>query len=133
MFLCGIPFLLMLSRSLDFTSLQYVPRRTAPELANAIKNVLNVYKRAGMSVRVTNMDGDFEKVKPLLARWVDVNNTGKNEHVNEAERKIRVIKERARCTTHDMPFKVLPNVIIKHLALYSVMWLNAWISKNGIS
>ncbi|KAL7528833.1 hypothetical protein ACHAWF_002726 [Thalassiosira exigua] len=36
-FVCGIPFLLTLARGLDFTSIQYVPRRTAPELANAIK------------------------------------------------------------------------------------------------
>ncbi|KAL7518053.1 hypothetical protein ACHAWF_000173, partial [Thalassiosira exigua] len=97
MFVCGIPFLLTLARGLDFTSIQYVPRRTAPELANAIKNVLKVYKRAGMSVSVTNMDGEFEKVKPLLARWVEVNTTGKGEHVNGAERKIRVVKERSRC------------------------------------
>ncbi|KAL7523266.1 hypothetical protein ACHAWF_000447 [Thalassiosira exigua] len=133
MFVCGLPFMLTLSRGLDFVTIQYVPKRTAPELANAVKNVLNVHKRAGIIPVVANMDGEFEKLKPRLSKYIEINTTGKGEHVNEAERKIRVVKERSRCTTHDMPFKILPNEIIKGLVVYSVMWMNAWKSKNGVS
>jgi hypothetical protein len=39
-----------------------------------------------------------------------------NEHVPEAERNIRVIKERIRATFHSLPFKAIPAVFIKELA-----------------
>ncbi|KAL7534414.1 hypothetical protein ACHAWF_004829, partial [Thalassiosira exigua] len=89
MFVCGLPFLLTLSRGVTFVTVQYVPRRTAPELCNAIKNVVKVYNRAGITPSLAMMDGEFDKLIGLLAHLVEINTTGKNEHVNEAERKIR--------------------------------------------
>ena len=35
MFVCGMPLLISLSRGIRFITVQYVPRRTAPDLANA--------------------------------------------------------------------------------------------------
>jgi hypothetical protein len=43
------------------------------------------------------------------------------------------MKERTRCTVHSMPYKCLPNMMMKHIVLNSVYWLNAFPSKNGIS
>ena len=42
MFVLGLPFLGTLSRGLMFVTVQYVPRRTAGELCNSLKEVMCV-------------------------------------------------------------------------------------------
>ena len=133
MFVCGLPFLITLSRKVWFVTVQYVPCRTAPELANAIKNVLKIYYRSGFKPRLALMDGEFDKLRQRLADSIEINVTGKNEHVGEIERLIRQVKERCRCVRADIRFKILPNAVIKALVIHVVMWLNAWPSKAGVS
>jgi hypothetical protein len=48
------------------------------------------------------MDMEFEKLKDLLPN-IALNTTAAQEHVGEIERKIRVIKERARGTISPPP------------------------------
>jgi hypothetical protein len=63
MFVSGLPFLVTLSRRVRCVTVQLVPRRTARELANALKMVIGVYRRAGFICQTALMDGEFEKVK----------------------------------------------------------------------
>jgi hypothetical protein len=53
------------------------------------------------------MDGEFEKVRDLIPR-VECNTTAAKEHVSEAERTIRTIKERTRGLLGNLPFQHLP-------------------------
>jgi hypothetical protein len=53
------------------------------------------------------MDGEFEKMKDLVPR-LECNTTAAKEHVSEAERGIRMIKERARGLITTLPFKHIP-------------------------
>ena len=122
-----------LSRRVRYVTVQFVPRRTAAELANCLKQVITVYRRAGFICRTALMDGEFEKVKKKVIDCIEVNITARNEHVLEIERKIRVIKERARCYKADMPVKELPSIIIKRMVLNAVLFLNAYVDKQGIS
>eukprot|EP00804_Cyclotella_cryptica_P028417 CCRYP_014200-RA/>CCRYP_014200-RA protein AED:0.36 eAED:0.36 QI:0/0/0/1/0/0/3/0/238 len=84
--------------------------RTAGELANAMKMVVGLYRRAGI-----------------------VNITAKNEHVPEIERKIRHVKGRVRCIKADLPYDILPNVVIKRMVLHAGLFINAYVDKQGIS
>ncbi len=52
-----------------------------------------MYRRAGFNVRTILMDGEFEKLKNILPT-VECNTTAIKEHVSEAERSIRTVKER---------------------------------------
>ena len=79
------------------------------------------------------MDGEFEKVKQKLINIIEVNITAKNEHVPEIERKIRHIKERTRCIKADLPYQIMPSVMIKRMVLHAVMFMNAYVDKQGIS
>ena len=74
---------------------KHCPVHTAVALSNHIKNVLKIYNRAGFTVCYVLMDGKFEKVKAELPSIV-CNTTAMKEHVAEAERQIRTIKERSR-------------------------------------
>ena len=97
MFVSSLPFLVTLSKRVKYVTVQFVPRRTARELANALKIVIGLYRRAGFVCQTALMDGEFEKVKQKLFNVIEVNITSKNENVPEIERKIRHIKERTLC------------------------------------
>eukprot|EP00804_Cyclotella_cryptica_P005960 CCRYP_000230-RA/>CCRYP_000230-RA protein AED:0.20 eAED:-0.12 QI:0/-1/0/1/-1/0/1/0/136 len=120
MFVSGLPFLVTLSRRIRYVTLQFVPRRTAGELANAMKMVVGLYRRAGTICQTALMDGKFEKIKQKLINIIEVNITAKNEHVPEIEQKIRHIKERVRSIKADMPYEILPNTMIKRMVLHAV-------------
>jgi len=78
------------------------------------------------------MDMEFEKLRHLMPHVV-LNTTAAREHVGEIERKIRVIKERARGTFNTIPYKKLPKVMVIELLHFCVMWMNSFPVKSGIS
>lgn len=86
MFVCGLPFLVTMSRGLKFVTAQYVSRRTAAELGNALKSVIHLYRRASINTPLVIMDGEFEKLKShKVSEMAGLNTTAKNEHVGEME------------------------------------------------
>jgi hypothetical protein len=78
------------------------------------------------------MDMEFEKLKPLMPH-VALNTMATREHAGEIERKIRVIKERARGTFNTLPYKKLPRMMVIELLHFCVMWMNSFPVKSGIS
>jgi len=78
------------------------------------------------------MDMEFEKLKDLIPQLTS-NTTAAREHVGEIERRIRVIKERARGTMSVLPYEALPKLMVIELLHFCVMWLNAFPVKSGIS
>jgi hypothetical protein len=106
-FVDGTAFLLMVARRIKFVTAEHVPVRTGLSLSKHMKRVLDVYGRAGFRVRTILMDGEFEKLKPLLPS-VECNTTAAKEHVSEAERTIRTLKERTRGLLATLPFDNMP-------------------------
>jgi hypothetical protein len=86
-FVDGTAFLLTVSRRIKFVTAEHLPTRTAVSLSKHMKRVLDVYGRAGFIVRNILMDGEFEKLRPLMPS-VECNTTAAKEHVSEAERTI---------------------------------------------
>ena len=78
------------------------------------------------------MDGEFEKIKPHMPT-VECNTTAAKEHVSEAERTIRTIKERTRGLLGTLPFQRLPRRMKIEFIYFMVLWPNAFPVKNGIS
>ena len=56
-FVDGISFLLTVAIKLKFVTLEHTPVSTAKSLVKHIKRVLQVYDRAGCTVRYITMDG----------------------------------------------------------------------------
>jgi hypothetical protein len=113
MFMSGLPFLVTLSRRIRNIMVQFVPRRMAGELANVLKLVIRLYRRAGFVCQTALMDGEFKKVKERLINTIEVNVTARNEHMPEIERKIHHVKDRSRCIKADVPYKIMPSIMIK--------------------
>jgi hypothetical protein len=131
-FIDGIPMLLTLSRRIKFVTTEHTPSRTAKQLSKHISRVLQIYYRAGIKVRYVLMDGEFEKVRAELPNVV-VNTTAAKEHVAEAERMIRVVKERCRGVICTLPFTFVPKRIKIEIVYFTTLWLNAFPVRNGIS
>jgi hypothetical protein len=80
------------------------------------------------------MDGQFAGLSnELSAVGVNLNITGREEHVPEIERYIRTIKERVRSVYNSLPFKKIPQVMIAELVSYCNFWMNAFPKPDGIS
>ena len=103
MFVCGLPFLITLSRRIRFVTVEFIPKRTAGELCSGLRNVLKVYNRAGFIIQCACMDNEFEPLKKKLLGKLVVNTTAADEHVGEIEQKIQHVKTCARSLKASLP------------------------------
>jgi hypothetical protein len=131
-FVNGTLFLVMLSRNIKFVMVEHLLVRTANTLVKHIEWVLHVYGRSGFGVRTILMDGEFEKIRGLL-RNVECNTTAAKEHVSEAKRMIRTIKERTRGLLATLPLKHIPWRMKIEFIYFIVLWFKAFPVKSRIS
>jgi hypothetical protein len=114
MFVNRLPFLVRSLQGISLVTIKHLPSRTAKHLVYTLERVFRIYGSAGFVVQTTMMDMEFDKLKDLLTH-VAFNTTAAREHVGEIERKIRVIKERARGTINTLPYKKLPRLMMIEL------------------
>ena len=91
MFVSGIPFLVTFSRKIKMITAEYIPSRTAQQLANSLTKIVHTYACGGFVIDLALMEMEFEKVRDKLA-IIEVNTTAAREHVPEIERQIFLIK-----------------------------------------
>ncbi|KMZ58833.1 hypothetical protein ZOSMA_7339G00010, partial [Zostera marina] len=135
-FVNGIPFLLALSRKITFTSLYHLANRTIERVFEAFKKLYTMYIQRGFRITVVHVDGEFDKLKTLIESLPGgprVNLASANEHVPEIERRIRVVKERARAVRHSLPYNRIPKLLTIFIVFYVVTMLNYFPSKGGVS
>ena len=63
---------------------------------------------------------------------VKINYASTGEHVPEAERNNRTIKDQVQTTYHQLPYKRIPKVLIQKLVLRATKMLNLLPAKDGI-
>ena len=73
----------------------------------------------------------MDEIKDELG--VSMNYTGTDEHVPEVERNNLTIAERIRVAYHHLPFKTMPRVMLKYLAMVCTKQLNIFPAKGGVS
>ena len=97
--------------------------------------MLHKHNSAGFTIKTIHCNGEccpiMDEVKDELN--VDMNHANPLDHVPEAERNNRVIKECVRAAYHHLPFKKLPQIMIRYLAMVQTNQLNYFPVKGGIS
>ena len=131
MFVCGFPFLVTYSRSIKYTTAEFIPTQTAGRLAKCLMKVVYGYARGGFVVNLMLMDMEFDKIKDVLP-MVEVNTTAAREHVPEIELRIWTIKERVRSVISDFPFNPVPMLVLVQTVYTICLWLNAIRSLSGM-
>ena len=107
-FVNRMPMLISRSDKIKFLTVSFIENRTKRTRFNLLKTVANMHSRKGFKVRVIKADGEFEDLtEPFAApeRAVDMNMTIRDEHTDEIERIVRVVKERTRATCARLPNK----------------------------
>jgi hypothetical protein len=132
MFVNLVPFLVSVSRMINLILIEHAPKRTATKLGELIQQILWVYARAGFTVQTVLMDNEFGKIKDHVP-MLDLNIPVASDHVGEVERRIRVVKERARGLARTLPYPCLPQQMLIHLIHFVTMWLNNFPTINGVS
>ena len=134
MFINKLPFFISISRKLQFTTSESTPNKTAETLFKSVKKIKDIYNERGFNLKVALMDPEFECLTEKLRQiGVRLNIASMGEHVPEAERRIRVLKERIRAERCTLPFKYLPKVMLKALVAFCVFWINFFPAMGGVS
>ena len=130
MFVNNIPFLLTISRGLRFGTVEVLQNRQLDTVATVLKSIDRLYRRRGFRVTAIHADPEFAELQPLIPA---INTCSQDDHVPDAERFIRTVKDRARSTYRMLPFSYVPRVILVHLIKACVFWINAFPAVNGAS
>ena len=134
-FVNGVAFLMTQSRKIKMYTVEHTPSRKASALADSLKKIIKIYGRGGFMVNLILMDQEFDKIVDRMDMAI-VNTTAAREHVTDAERGIRTIKDSGRCTVAEfrrIGVTALPKQVIIHMVYFAVFWLNAAPAENGIS
>ena len=134
-FVNGHPFLTTFSNNIKLTTVEYMANRNVKTIMNGLTKVINLYNSCGFNVKLMLMDNDFAPLESdLNEKGVILNTTGANDHVPATECNNRVIKERVRAGWSRLPYKAcIPKIIVQALVENSVMWINNFPRKNGVS
>ena len=136
MYVQGKPYLLTLSRNIIFQSLQSFNRISKvkgkkityqggrKDIADGLNKVVKLYNERGVTIEAIYADGEFREVEALVTTEIEC--CAANEHVDRVERRIRVIKEKARCYWSDLPYKKAPKIMVDENLFEINEWLNAY-------
>ena len=131
----GLSFLTTISGNIYYRTAQLTVKKTAREYEECLGEIFRLYQAANFTVTEIICDNEYQDLKnPMADKFnIRMNFANPQEHVPQAERNIRVIKERVRATFHRLPFDHLPKIMVNTLVQESAKKLNFFPAKNGIS
>ena len=105
------------------------------EYYKALDTILRKYNAAGFTITVIECNREYEVMMDVMKDelHVTMNYTNAQDHVPKAERNNCMLKERIRMAFHHLPYKAIPQVMIRYLAMESARKLNLFPAKGGIS
>jgi hypothetical protein len=114
----------------------YMTNRMRDAIYAALDKIMRPYTNSGFRIQVILADGEFAHFIEQVSDEMDVriNPTSVDEHVPEAERNNRMIKERVRSIfANAWFFTRLPRVAIQKVVEKAAMLTNLLPANNGIS
>ena len=135
MYTNGLPMLTCIDSHVRFRSLVNLANRTANELYSAMDDIFRVYNFADFVIKFINCDREFKTFMDAVkdALEITMNYPPAKSKVPEAERNNQTIGERIRSTYHNLPYKAIPKVMVRYLAMICTDQLNWFPVKGGIS
>ena len=134
-FINGLPFLSAHGKRLKYAKAVPLRNRSTTELYEALDEVLRLYNGRGFTIKEIHCDHEFkplmDPVKDMMG--VEMHYPPAGDHVPQAERLNRVIRERVCATYHDLPYKNLPEIMWKYLVMIATNSLNWFLAKGGVS
>ena len=131
----GLVFLTTISRNLYYRTAQFIPHETTEQYKTALTSVIRCYNVGGFRIAKIHADNEFRPLlEPLQDEFrVEINFANPQDHVPEAERNNRTLKERTRATYHRLPYHTLTRTMVKILVQESAKKLNFFPARHGVS
>ena len=114
----------------------YVPSKNPAVYADKMQEINRIYNQADFELSTISADNEFRPVMEFLRKdlpRLTANFASAQEHVPEAERNNRTIKERVRSQYYALPYRTLCKKMIIALVMESAAKLNWFPPKNGVS
>ena len=103
------------------------------EYYRALNEILRQYNNARFVIKTIHCNGEYcgmmDKVKDNLD--MTMNFTNAQDHVPEAERNNWTIKERIQASYHCLPYKAIPRIMIRYMAMNQANQLNLFPVKRA--
>ena len=122
-FIRGLKFIITVNNQFKLITVKYLGDSKTSTILTAITSIVKLYASRDFKIDTIIMDGE----QGLQSNQLDINNlgiqvnvTGKGKHASQAERMIRLIKERVRAYANSLPYK-LPDIILVWL-VYAVVY-----------
>jgi hypothetical protein len=119
MFVNGMPMLTGIVRSIRFRAQIALDNRSEESVYKGIDSIFRLYNNAGFRIKRIHCDQEFRTMMEKVSDEVDIemNYATASEHVPEAERNNRTIQKRIRATYHNLPYAMIPKVMLRYLAM----------------
>jgi len=133
MYINEIPFMMTTSRAIHFGTAEMIKNETKSTIIKSIQQIIDTYHGRGFKIKHILGDRQFECIQSHMElQGINLNITGRDEHVPEIERFIRTVKERARAVVNTLPFEILPHRLIVEIVYNVMFWINCFPHKDGI-
>ncbi len=135
MYVNGMPMLTGIDKTIRYRSLVPLNSRTAEALYEGLDKILRLYNDAGFTIQSIDCDPEFESMMDTVKDelQVEMNYGPAQAHVPEAERNNRTIGEAIRTAYHRLPYRAIPRVMLRNLAMEVTKNLNVLPAKGGVS
>jgi hypothetical protein len=129
-----IPFMVSISSIIKFGTVELLKDQKMVTVLGTIRHFHGLYAKRGFRVETLLMDGEFEPLRGELSiLGITLNTVSRGEHVPEAERRIRTLKERTRSAYNTLPFNKIPAQMAVQMVYSSNFWLNVFPPGDGVS
>ena len=113
MFINEVPFLVTMSKNIQFITSRYLPNKKKESLLEAFDATFIKYNKAGFVIKELHADPEFECIEQEMElNDITMNLTAAEEHQSDIERLFRVIKERFRAIWHRCPYAMWTKIMI---------------------
>ena len=133
MHLNNIPFVTSISAHIHYGTTGAIDNMTCPKLENELKNIIRSYTARSFRVVLILVGIQFKALKDRNAVDAAFNVVARGEHVTKIKRFYKVIKERCRCYYAMIHFQSLPRIMIVHLMMTVMFYINAFVWMKGVS
>ena len=127
-------FLATVGHPIYYRTCVYLKDEEKETIYNGLDRTLRDYNSGGFRINKIECDGEFRPMMDAVKDKLDItmNYSNAQDHVPAAERNNRTIKEAFRTALHRTPYKWIPTLMIKELAISCTNRLNWFPAKNRI-
>ncbi len=123
------------STKICFTTITHLSHRTKAYIWEVLFAIYKMYLLCGFRIVVIAGDHEFVSISELVVQLLTAPKldwAAASQHCGLIERNIRFVKERIHSLCHSLPFEWLPGIMVVHMVLHIVKFVNEFPQRGGV-